>query len=194
VIDVSQPKIDVRIAYEPGGRLGADCNRIMDESVHDWVLFVDHDVYLALNPNWYTICQQAIDAKPDAGVFTCFCNNENHKYGQHFPKAPKANNIADHIEMSEEIYRTRKHSYTRLDHRQALFFLLVSKAAWERTEGFPGRGMFREDWDFCRRVLDEGFPIYRIDGLYVYHGRFRTPSLISGQKTTAEHWKDHKAK
>jgi len=32
---IRQPKIDVRIAYEPGGRIGADYNRIMRESAHE---------------------------------------------------------------------------------------------------------------------------------------------------------------
>lgn len=190
VAESVQPKIDVRIAYEPGGRLGADCNRIMCETLHDWVLFVDHDVYLALNPNWYTICQRAIIDNPCAGVLTCWSNCSQHKYGQHYPPAPRSNDITKHIDTAASVYREQSGTYAKLDHRLALFFLLVRVEAWRKAGCFPARGMFQEDWTLCKRVIDAGYQAVRINGLYVYHGRFRTPSLIDGDKTTAEHWRE----
>jgi hypothetical protein len=86
-------KIDVRIPFEPGGKLGEDYNRIMRETPHDWVLLLDHDVILSVNPIWYWICQQAIQ-NYCFGMATCY-TNAPHSTGQQWPE-PAGDCVADH--------------------------------------------------------------------------------------------------
>lgn len=183
--NMSTQKIDCRIPFEPGGQLGADYNRIMNETVYEWVLFVDHDIFLASNPHWYLLCQKAIENYPGAGLFTCWTNNLGRTM-QRDPHSPQGHDLQDHIEHARSMFETYQYSCTQIDKASGMF-LLISKNAWTKVGGFPGVGIFKEDWDFSRRLTRAGFPIYRIDGLYVYHLRDRKRgSWIEGQETTKE--------
>jgi len=183
-VEVSLPKIDVRIPFEPGGKLGEDYNRIMNESKHDWVLFLDHDLFL-LNPHWYLMCQKAISSNPGAGMFSCWTNNLG-KTMQRDETAPQTDSLIDHINHAKKIFQKFGYGCTEIDKASGMF-LLISKVAWERVLGFPGLGLFKEDWDFSRRLKNYKFKIFRIDGLYVYHLRDRSRgSWIEGEKTSKE--------
>jgi GT2 family glycosyltransferase len=174
-------KIDVRIPYEPGGKLGWDYNRIMNETVHDWVLFLDHDVLLSINPHWYHLCQQAI-RNHTFGMATCW-TNAPHNTGQHWPTS--AETIAEHRVVARTIYDMHGESVTPLK-KASGFFMLINKAAWNAVGGFPGVGMFREDWQFSARLERKRYSIVRIDGLYVYHAKCREESWIHGQHITLD--------
>lgn len=177
-------KIDVRIPYEPGGRLGWDYNRIMEETPHDWVLFLDHDVLLALNPHWYYLCQQTIKHHR-FGLATCWTNVNHRGTGQYW-ELPEGNyTIADHQEIARGIFNEYGESVTEID-KASGFFMLVNKYAWSKVGGFPGKGMFREDWTFCKRLRSKQWPILRMDGLYVYHMRKRIDSWIPGEIITKD--------
>ena len=182
---MSQPKIDVRIGYEPGGRIGADYNRIMRESVHDWVLFLDHDV-LMLHPSWYEVCQRAIDQHKDAGIFTCWANNIACKHQKDLG-APSGHDITAHRQRARQLWD--KHGFSCTVNKRWLiagFMMLVSKAAWASTGGFPETGFFGVDNEFDRRMRRVRFKTYRIDGLYCYHIRDRDgDAWIKGVPTAA---------
>jgi GT2 family glycosyltransferase len=178
-------KIDVRIPYEPGGKLGWDYNRIMMETPHNWVLFLDHDVFLALNPNWYHICQQVIENQPNVGVFTCKTNAHHSNTGQQEVNAPGTDNIFEHLEYSRKIWNEKQYTCSDIE-KTSGFFMLVNKKAWKKAEGFPGKAMFKEDWDFSRKVKNAGYRLVLIEGLYVYHMKKRVGSFIEGMDTTKE--------
>ena len=185
-------KIDVRIPYEPGGKLGADYNRIMRETPHDWVLFLDHDVFLCLNPNWYHICQHVIDAEQNVGIFTCKTNAHHSNTGQQEPNSPEGDSISEHFLFSKKVWDTYGYSCSDIT-KISGFFMLVNKQAWKKAGGFPGREMFKEDWDFSRRVSKAGYRLMLINGLYVYHMKKRYGTFIEGIKTTKEVKGDHDA-
>jgi GT2 family glycosyltransferase len=179
------PKIDVRIPYEPGGKLGEDYNRIMKETPHNWVLFLDHDIFLSLNPNWYYICQHAIEKEPNVGVFTCKTNAHHSNTGQQDPEAPKGADLFEHLDYSRKVWEKNKYHCSPID-KISGFFMLVNKQAWGKANGFPGKAMFKEDWDFSRKVKKAGYKLAIIDGLYVYHMKKRIGSFIDGLDTTKE--------
>lgn len=178
-------KIDVRIPYEPGGKLGEDYNRIMKETSHNWVLFLDHDVFLSLNPNWYHICQQVIENEKKVGMFTCKTNAHHSNTGQQDPDAPKDSDLLQHLEFSKKVWGENQYSCSKID-KISGFFMLVNKKAWEKAGGFPGKAMFKEDWDFSRKVKKAGYELKIINGLYVYHMKKRVGTFIDGEDTTKE--------
>ncbi len=173
---MKQPKIDVRIPFEPQGKLGVDYNRIMNESVHDWVLFVDHDVLLATNLHWYHICQQAIINYSDAALFTCYTNNIGCKYQRH-EKAPKNQDIIQHREFAKYLWDTYKYNCQKIKEKGKLlsgFLFLVSKKYWEIVGGFAAKGMYKEDNYYHKKLNNHKLPVYLIQGLYCYHLRDRS--------------------
>jgi len=182
----AQPKIDVRIAYEPGGQLGADYNRIFQETAHEWVLLLDHDVLL-LNPHWYTIAQECIRQNPRAGIFTCWTNNIGNP-AQRWSAPGETDSVTAHRGFAREVFDINGYQATVIDGAKCSgMLLLIRKAAWTKVGGFPGVGMFREDWTFGRKVQGAGFEVRRMDGLYVYHVRDRSDGTwIPGVETSKE--------
>jgi GT2 family glycosyltransferase len=179
-------KIDVRIPFRPGGQLGAEYNHIMNETNCDWVLFLDHDLFLC-NPHWYLICQTVI-AKygKTAGMFSCRTNHLG-KTIQRDGNAPQNDHLGEHIDYATEIFKTHQYQCTECTDKFSGMFFLIKKFAWEKVNGFPGVGIFKEDWDFSRKLLIAGFKLWRIDGLYVYHLRETSRvSRIEGVLTTKE--------
>jgi len=169
---VVQPKIDVRIAYEPGARIGQDYNRIMRETPHEWVLFLDHDVLL-LHPSWYAVCQRAIRDHPDGGLFTCYTNNIGCKH-QKAPGAPTGDSIRAHRTHARKLWEANGYRCTENSkHLIGGMFMLTSRTAWRASGGFPEDGFFGVDNWYHRQVMQAGLKCYRIDGLYCYHIRDR---------------------
>ena len=180
-------KIDVRIPFEPGGKLGADYNRILGETPHPWVLLLDHDVLL-MCPHWYYVCQRAIAEHPQTGIFTCYTN----AIGNPEQRAPEAPGIEaafpEHRRYARTLFDHSGTSSTLIDGAKCSgMFLLIRKQAWAKVGGFPGLGMFREDWTFGRKIQSAGIAVRRLDGLYVFHLRDRSEgSWIPGVDTSKE--------
>lgn len=193
----SQPKIDVRIAFEPKAQLGREYNRIMAGTSLSWVLFIDQDVLL-INPHWYLICQEAIRKHPEAGIFTCFTNSCGCKFSRAPDPPPMDVPISLHRKYAKELWNRNKFSCSLLDvvkipDRINGFFMMTSKAAWQKVGGFRGTEMFAEDTAYHRKMIAHNIPCYRIDGIYVYHRHERIDGpWIAGQKTSREYWLEFK--
>jgi len=185
---MKNPKIDVRIPYEPGGLLGADYNRIMKETKYNWVLFLDHDIFLSLNPHWYYICQQTINQTVDqkVGLITCKTNINHKQTGQYDPESPIGCSIEEHRDYAKTAWNKHALSYEKIE-KASGFFMLVNKSAWFDVGGFIGSGLFREDWIFSRRLRLTGFSILCMKGLYVYHARRRDDRLIEEDSVTKDY-------
>jgi len=179
-------KIDVRIPFRPGGKLGEEYNHIMAESNCEWVLFLDHDLFLC-NPHWYLLCQKAIEKHgKSAGMFSCWTNHLG-KTIQLDETAPQNDHLGEHIDHATEIFKKYQYQCTECKGRFSGMFFLIKKSAWAKVGGFPGVGIFKEDWDFSRKLATAGFKLWRIDGLYVYHLReTKRVSRIEGVLTTKE--------
>ena len=180
--------IDVKIPWEPGKKLGYAINRSMD-TVDGWVLILDHDVFLSLNPLWYKICQNAIEkVGNDAGWLTCSTNaigcplqkaDFSHKQMEFlYSKRFDSSNMNDHFNIAQEIYR--KHQGEVIDitesakrHKLSGLFILTHKTVYDRVKsmfGFPDNKFLGWDNYYNDRLIDLGYRLYLMKDLYVYHG------------------------
>jgi GT2 family glycosyltransferase len=167
--------IDTFIPYGPEQQLAEAYNRCMHMAQSDWVLLLDHDVYLATNPVWYKICSACIE-KVDSSVAMLTCVT----YGRNGFDLPvtQSDDIERNMLYAGRIYNEYGHQLENVEnYRRAGFFMLVRKTAWIQ---FPfrdqGRGVNKIDHDFCKRILDSGLTIKVMKGLYVYHRKHRKRS------------------
>ena len=170
--------IDVRIPWEPGKRLGFAINRAMD-TVRDWVLILDHDVFLSLNPNWYEICQNAIEKVGHrAGWITCTTTNIGNPSQKaafnidpnDFPYMPNfgTTDIDMHFKLAQDIYRANKGKVvdiTELSKKRKLsgFFILTHKTAYEKVKknyGLPDDKFLGWDNYYADRLMNCGYKLY----------------------------------
>ncbi|MCJ7564818.1 MAG: hypothetical protein MUP52_09550 [Candidatus Aminicenantes bacterium] len=191
-----EPKINISIPYEPEAALGWEYNRILDESKHEWVLFLDHDA-LILNPHWYHVCQEAIRKCPGAGLFTCFGSAGGCRF-QRLKNAPaRGQSILVHRQFAKDLWKLKKYTFSLVPddlpgHLVSGFFMLTSRTAWKKSGGFGLNGMFAQDHLYHKRIKAAGFKTYRIDGIYCYHLLERADgSWIPNLKTSKELWEEY---
>jgi GT2 family glycosyltransferase len=161
------PFIEVCIPYEVCMNVGESYNRTM-EKAKDWVLFLDHDVYVC-NPDWYDICLSVIKrVGHQAGVITAVCNRSANG-DQHDRGAPTTNNLADHYERAKQLYEIHDLSYNEVTNPDLTgFFILTHKQAWYDVGKF-NTDRFHVDGRYCLRIHEKNYKSIVIPGLYFYH-------------------------
>ncbi len=183
-------KIDVRIPFEPGNLLGWDYNRVMKQSKYDWVLLLDHDIFLALNPHWYMICQRVIsECEKDVGAFGCYTAGGGNLQQRAEGSPLRGDGIPEHIEFAKKIFAEHHYFTTQID-RITGMFMLIRKEAWKEIGGFSKQGIFGADRRFSKQLTKAGWKMMRINGLYIYHLRdIRATSWIEGEKVSRDYAK-----
>jgi len=161
-------KIDVRIPFVTDGNLGKEINRIMNETKHNWVLLIDHDIFLC-HPHWYHMCQKAIELYPDTGLFSCWTNRSS-GLDRRIDIAVDSNNIEDHYYEAKRLFLRFGYECTLVtDLYCSGAFMLLRKTAWSFTGGFPAKGIDKEICDFAKALVDNKWEIRIIQGMYIYH-------------------------
>jgi len=181
--------IDTKIVYEPyaPGKdnfslLGYAYNRAMRDA-KDWVLFLDQDVFL-INRQWYNIALNAVKAiGHKAGWITAMTN----RIGCGAQLVPNMRGVPDDLTLHEKISMDRYRQFgnkieniTSKTTKLSGFFILTHKQAWEDAGGFNEDLRKGFDNDYCNRVRNAGYKLYRLPGLYVYHACWRKYPRISG--------------
>lgn len=159
------------IPHEPGAKLGEAYNRAM-KTVADWVLFIDHDLYI-VNPNWYRIMLCAIrEIGHRAGWITCYTNRVSSamKGWMWRPDAPKGDDIEEHRKFGRKLWDDNGLHSTDITQAPPLsgFWILTHKKAWEKVGGFKP-GQISVDNDYHIKLVQAGYEVHRMDGMYVYH-------------------------
>lgn len=177
--------IDVVIPYaskdgKVDKNLGAEYNRIMEKADRP-VLFLDQDVYVSLNPNWYQMCMDAVkQLKKDRwGWITCLTNKIGcpHQRVEIGPQAP--DDISFHRGIAADLWKPNVDSVRKWHPEEweangdktawpSGFFLLTNPEAWKAAGGFKD-GHQGVDNDYARKLVGAGYEIWQMTGLYVYH-------------------------
>lgn len=167
--------IEVKIPYGLNLDLAGAYNRAMESSYTDWVLLLDHDLYLSCNPHWFDMCMTVIQKVDDkVGLITCVTSKRNKdKTVQCSDIIVESSNIDDHVQAAHGVYMKYGITMRRVNtYKVAGFFMLIRKSAWERVKfRSVGKGVDLIDWDFCERLLKRGYQIFELPGLYAYHRR-----------------------
>ncbi len=173
-------RFEVKIPYGLNGDLATAYNQAIESANTEWVLLLDHDVFVSCNPYWYDICLNAINKAPDkAALLTCvtsflsFFKGPRRKFPQTSYYQEKSDIIGRHIRTAELVWRKHTTTLTKIEtHTVAGFFMLVKKSVWEKIKfRDAGKGVAEIDWDYCKRLLKNGYEMYEMTGLYVYHRR-----------------------
>jgi GT2 family glycosyltransferase len=171
--------IEAKIPYGLNGDLAGAYNEAMESASTNWVLLLDQDIFLC-NPNWYTMCLEAINkAGPKVGLITCvtnFVETYNQQANEESQKADilvTTTNIEDHIKAAKDLYQKHGANLRRVtSYKVAGFFMLVNKEIWRELQFTDiGTGLKGIDWNYCKRLLSHGYEIYEMPGLYVFHRR-----------------------
>jgi GT2 family glycosyltransferase len=158
--------IDVVIPYAPDGDLAEVYNRALRQGKSEWVLFLDHDIFLATNPRWYEMCVKVIQELKDPNAAAIGCMEGGRV--QH----NESQVIDHHILRARRLYKRFGTELERRDkHVIGYFMLLRREVAKEIGFRKQNNGINNIDIDFGTRLLNEGYTIYRMRGLYVYHRR-----------------------
>jgi len=161
--------IDVKIPFSTNG-LAYAYNRGMRTTKAEWVLFLDHDLFIC-NPHWYEMCIHAIRQVGDqTGWITCVTNRIGNP-GQKAPEPPTSNNIEDHILYARRLYKVFGNEVMRVKGALSGFFILTNKTAWKKAGGFNERRkrLLGVDNDYSRALSRAGYMHYSMPGLYFYH-------------------------
>ena len=165
--------IEVQIPYQPDHKISVAYNRALKNGVSDWVLFLDHDLFLC-NPYWYEMCIRAIikvKNDPKAALITCHAGGERMKRLLKTDGEPM-DSIAEHIKIAKTFYQKKGNELERVGKPVAGFFMLLNRKI-ARGVRFVQQGPTINNVDrvFCERLLSKGYHIYRMSGLYIYHRR-----------------------
>jgi len=167
--------IDVKIPYEPRKRLADAYNRSMENTTAEWVLLLDQDVFVSCNPLWYLICLDAVKALANtkAGLVLCMTSGSRQKSLQRV-SLTDTDQIEDHIDIARKVYKEHGNKIERFPSTIITgFFMLVRRTAWQQikfNQVVKGR-VGGIDVDFSSRLVEAGYNIYILPGLYVYHRR-----------------------
>lgn len=176
-------KLEIKIPYGDDGKLAEAYNCAMDTSQAEWVLLLDHDVFLPCNPFWYHVCLCAIEQAEKmskVGMITAVTSGKV-KHPQLADITEKTNDIDRNIHIARELYRKYGNKIEKVEATNvAGFFMVVNKSIWEKVKfRDKNKGIRFIDYDFVERLNKSGFSVYRMPGLYIYHRKLRTNELIN---------------
>ena len=172
---MSELWIDVKIPYEPNDKLAYAYNRAMESTSAEWVLFLDHDLFIC-NPHWYKMCIGAIKQLKGkkVGWITAKCNRIGcpaQRLSKKWPNPSDADDILQHINIAKQLYKEKGQWITKTNAILSGFFILTNKTAWQSVGGFRhmNKAIFGIDSEYCGCLIKQGFGLYVMEGLYFYH-------------------------
>jgi GT2 family glycosyltransferase len=170
---------EAKIPYGLNEDLAGAYNKAMEDANSDWVILMDHDIFLGCNPHWYEMCLEAVQSVEDnVGLITCVCNPklsgmDKDKKSQRAEITNHTANIDEHIIVAKDLYDKYELTLRKVNgYKVAGFFMVVRKEAWKKVKfRSVGKGVRKVDWTFCKRLKEFDYQIMELPGLYVYHHR-----------------------
>lgn len=163
--------IHIKTPYYLDKNLGAAYNAAFkDVPEKDWVCLIDHDV-MFLTPNSIRIMYEYVEKFPDAGMFTCLTNRIHPlAVDQLYFDAPSENlHIGFWTKTARSQEERTETKVTEINHAISGFLMLVSKKVWNKIKFNEQGKCLGVDTDFSLRLIADGFKIYRMDKIIVWH-------------------------
>lgn len=174
--------IHVICPYRTDRNLGRAYNEAMARIPDgDWAVICDWDV-LFLLPETISHIQGYVDRFPDTAIFTCYASRSHvNSVAQMLPNGCSNNDsILYHTDIARK--QTEKlYQVTNINRVISGYVMVISKATWKKYHFIDNGACLGVDTDLSKRLLREGKPIRRMDGVYVWH----TYRLFSDIKDTS---------
>ncbi len=167
---MNREPIQVQIVYDTEGKLASAYNRGMERATTEWVLFIDHDLFLC-NKHWYQMCVEAI---AQVGHLTGWISAVTNRIGnpaQRAEGAPMSHDIVEHCAFARQLYEKNGNKVERCRGAMSGFWILTNRTAWRKCGGFDEnrKRLLGVDNKYSQALSRAGFRHFRIPGLYVYH-------------------------
>lgn len=135
----------------------------------DYVCFTDADT-MFLTPDYGTQIQRIVEKYQDqkVGIFTCYSNrvgNLEQCYNNNMSEDP---NIINHRKIALELQSAYSDRVTPLSNIISGQLMLFQKKVWRECR-FDEEGILAIDNKFSHRVMRNGYQIFRMDGVYIFH-------------------------
>ncbi len=159
--------------YSQKVNAGAAYNRAMQRATSEWVLFLDHDLFLC-NRHWYSISCKAIEYCIENRIKTGWISAVTNRIGnpaQKVPGAPLSHDIAEHCLFAKGLYEMHGSKVEQCRGAMSGFWILTNKKAWRDVGGFNENRpkILGVDNDYSGALSRAGYTHQRMPGLYVYH-------------------------
>jgi len=161
------------VPYSPrseGKNLGLAYNELMARlSDDDWACFIDHDACFTTY-DWYAQLEEITARLTEPCVLTALTN----RVGSHWQRAPgvdRNNHAMDyHRRVGTAVQAAARGTLRDVTHESLMsgVVILLSKKTWLQLGGFA-EGFLGVDNAIHQAARDQGFPVYLMRGVYVYH-------------------------
>lgn len=161
--------IPVCTPYSTDKNLGRAYNRMIQAlTSFGFVCVIDYDV-MFLTPDAISLIEQYTKNFPDTGIFTCFTNRLHPlSDGQLYARICSENDsIRHHIDLAEK--QKKDMTVSEINHPIGGFLMVIRTKVWQEIKFNENKKCLGVDNDFSKRVLDAGYKILRMNGLYVWH-------------------------
>ena len=135
----------------------------------DWAVIRDGDT-MFLTEDWGNHIRDVIEKVPDAGIITCYSNRVGKNHGQRWQGKISANpNIIQHRKTALKNRKEKGDRITPLNNWITGVLMAVKKSTWKQVPFPENHKVLNVDKFFSRNMLRAGYPIYRMDGMYLFH-------------------------
>lgn len=142
----------------------------------DYAVLTDGDTCW-LTPDYGMHIAEYVRLNPGA-VLTCWTNRINKRAEQQYPNYRDEVDIRVHLKVAENLLLEPGYDVTALHGFVSGFCMVVPKKVWASVGGFAEEQVYSDrgpynllgcDNDFTNRVRAKGFPILRMNKIYLFH-------------------------
>lgn len=159
--------ISVISPYSIDKNLGKAYNeQIRQCNYDDWIIIKDYDV-LFLLPETIRHIHEYTRLYPDTGLFTCYTNRIANRNQLLDGRVSDNDSIRYHIALAKQ-QQGELYKITELN-TPVSGMLMVIKKTCDQIKFSEDGLCLGVDEDYCKRLLERGKSIVRMEGIYVFH-------------------------
>ena len=156
--------------YSLNKNLGAAYNEYMRllPCDDDYACFIDADA-MFLNPLFGTQINTIITNNPNVGMFTAVTNRVGNPRQCYKNKISKDANIIHHKDISSLLCKKSPYRLSKIDYPISGHLMIIQKKVWNHFHFNEDLKILGVDNDISNRLLNAGYKIYLMQGVYLFH-------------------------